>query len=189
MISSLQSFYAAGMDNISKVALEKLVTLGQSCCLEINFFAQFMQKFSMPGQLIDKWFYRIFNPWRRVERRLGRVGISHKIFPEANILICGRGPQLSLIPLSVYFPILSRHILNSWAAFPYFSDRSPSCQYHGQLTHNSGILFHWVLKRCSSEEKSSVVSSQLKTFSSEQSWSFLAVLQHVFLHLEVNTDC
>lgn len=77
MISSLQSFYAAGMDNISKVALEKLVTLGQSCCLEINFFAQFMQNFSMPGQLIDKWFYRIFNPWRRVERRLGRVGISH----------------------------------------------------------------------------------------------------------------
>lgn len=37
MISSLQSFYALGMDNISKVALEKLVTLGQSCCFEINF--------------------------------------------------------------------------------------------------------------------------------------------------------
>lgn len=74
-----KAFPADGMNNILKVTLENLVALGQSYYFEINFFSQFMQNFSVPGQWVNKWLHRIkyFNSWRKAEKGWGMVGVSH----------------------------------------------------------------------------------------------------------------
>lgn len=99
-------FFAAGMDNILKVTLEKLLALEQSQYFEIKIFLHNLCNFFfVPGQWINKWLHRIkyFNPRRKVGRGWGRVGepTMKKTFLEANMSICGRGTQLSLIPFSM----------------------------------------------------------------------------------------